>query len=245
MNRYEVLLEKRKMRRQWRDKLINEAHKEEVSPSTPIRHEEPVVVEKRKHSRFKLQYLALGMTLFLAWGTLGSLYHGWQLKNELEAQNQYIAKLENQIIENNKVIEIQNNINKELKDQLLSKKIVITEQEKILLEKLVEAEAGDEPYIGKVAVVNVVFNRLASSYYPNSITEVIFQPHQFTPAHQGKLKYITPSPASIKAVEEALNGKRVVPKETLFFVSLDKASDFTIPNTRVRIMDIGGHTFYK
>lgn len=244
MGRYEILLEKRKLRRQWRDKLINEAHQEETSPSTLIRSEEPIIVEE-KHSRFKLHYVPLGITLFLAWGTLGSLYYGWQLKNELETQNHYITKLENQIIENNKVIEIQNNINKELKDQLLSQRIVITEQEKILLEKLVEAEAGDEPYIGKVAVVNVVFNRLASSYYPNSITEVIFQPHQFTPAHQGKLKYITPSPASIKAVEEALNGKRVVPKETLFFVSLDKASDFTIPNTRVRIMDIGGHTFYK
>lgn len=243
MGRYELLQEKRKVRRQWRDKLIQEAHQQPIEPSVlPIM---PAPQKAVSNKNFKLKYLFISLTLLLAWGTFSSLNYGWQLKNELEYQSEYIDKLENQLLENKKVIEIQSNINKELKDQLLSERIVITEKERELLERLVEAEASDEPYEGKVAVVNVVFNRLASRHYPNSIEKVVFQPHQFTPAHNGKINYIKPSRASIRAVEEALNGKRVVPKETLFFISLKQATDLTIPNTRVRIMDIGGHTFYK
>jgi spore germination cell wall hydrolase CwlJ-like protein len=40
-------------------------------------------------------------------------------------------------------------------------------------------EARGEPHIGKLWVAAVVFNRVKSAHYPNTICEVVYQPHQF------------------------------------------------------------------
>ena len=51
--------------------------------------------------------------------------------------------------------------------------VSISNEEKDLLERLVEAEAKGESYEGKVAVATVVLNRVESSQFPDSITKVI------------------------------------------------------------------------
>ncbi len=50
-----------------------------------------------------------------------------------------------------------------------------------LLATLIQAEAEDQPYEGKLAVGSVVINRIRSSYYPNNMMGVLYQPYQFTP----------------------------------------------------------------
>ena len=54
-----------------------------------------------------------------------------------------------------------------------------------LLASLIFCEAGNQPYEGQVAVGAVVLNRVRSAAYPNSISEVIYQSGQFTPAITG------------------------------------------------------------
>ncbi|RBN36035.1 peptidoglycan-binding protein, partial [Priestia megaterium] len=56
----------------------------------------------------------------------------------------------------------------------------ISESDKELLARLVQAEAKGEPYAGKVAVATVVLNRVDSDSFPNSIHDVIYQGTQFT-----------------------------------------------------------------
>lgn len=56
-----------------------------------------------------------------------------------------------------------------------------------LLACLVHAEAGNQSYEGKLAVANVVLNRVRSSKYPNSIKNVIYQRGQFSVASSGSL----------------------------------------------------------
>ena len=56
-----------------------------------------------------------------------------------------------------------------------------------LLAALIWCEAGNQPYEGMVAVGAVVMNRVASSSFPNTISEVIYQSGQFTPAYSGAL----------------------------------------------------------
>ena len=56
-----------------------------------------------------------------------------------------------------------------------------------LLGALIYCEAGNQSYEGMVAVGAVVMNRVYSSSFPNSITEVIYQSGQFTPAYSGAL----------------------------------------------------------
>lgn len=72
-----------------------------------------------------------------------------------------------------------------------------------LLARLVEAEAGAEPYAGKVAVAKVVLNRVASSEFPDTIRGVIYQSGQFSPVSNGMINKSADSD-SIQAAKEAI-----------------------------------------
>ena len=55
-----------------------------------------------------------------------------------------------------------------------------TDNELALLARLISAEARGEPYAGQVAVGAVVLNRVEHPSFPNTISEVIFQPGAFS-----------------------------------------------------------------
>jgi spore germination cell wall hydrolase CwlJ-like protein len=55
------------------------------------------------------------------------------------------------------------------------------------LASVVYHEARGEPVLGQIAVAQVVFNRVKSKHYPNTVCKVVFQPHQFT--DHKKIKY--------------------------------------------------------
>ncbi|MDF2541253.1 MAG: hypothetical protein K0S47_971 [Herbinix sp.] len=57
-----------------------------------------------------------------------------------------------------------------------------------LLACLVHSEAGTQSYEGKLAVANVVLNRVKSSKYPDTIKDVIYQRGQFSVAASGSLE---------------------------------------------------------
>lgn len=59
-----------------------------------------------------------------------------------------------------------------------------------LMAAIIECEAGGESYEGKVAVGAVVMNRINSSRFPNSLSEVIYQRGQFSPVASGKLSRV-------------------------------------------------------
>lgn len=56
-----------------------------------------------------------------------------------------------------------------------------------LMAAIIYCEAGNQSYEGMVAVGAVVMNRVYSSSFPNTISEVIYQSGQFTPASSGAL----------------------------------------------------------
>ena len=53
-----------------------------------------------------------------------------------------------------------------------------------LLAAIIYHEAGNQPTEGKIAVGAVVLNRVYSGSFPNTISEVLYQPGQFTPASE-------------------------------------------------------------
>lgn len=121
----------------------------------------------------------------------------------------------------------------------------LVDEELLLLQKIVMAEAEGEPYEGKIAVTNVILNRLRSANFPDTIKEVIYQKSQFSPVHNGRLKRVTADEETIAAVNEALNGRKEVTDDTYYFLSLKLASDLTIAKTKDEAKAIGNHTFYK
>lgn len=121
----------------------------------------------------------------------------------------------------------------------------LVDEELQLLQKIVMAEAEGEPYEGKIAVANVILNRLRSANFPDTIKEVIYQKSQFSPVHNGRLNRVTADKETIAAVNEALNGRKEVTDDTYYFLSLKLASDLTIAKTKDEAKAIGNHTFYK
>lgn len=56
-----------------------------------------------------------------------------------------------------------------------------------LLAAIVYAEAGDQDFTGQRLVADVVLNRVHSPAWPNTVSEVIYQPYQFSPVLDGGL----------------------------------------------------------
>ena len=65
----------------------------------------------------------------------------------------------------------------------VSAKTEYSEQE--LLARVVEAEAGNQGLYGKRLVVAVIYNRVESDKFPNTIYEVLTSPHQFSTVWNG------------------------------------------------------------
>lgn len=119
--------------------------------------------------------------------------------------------------------------------------VSIKEKDLYLLAKIINAEAGSQPYEGKVAVGNVVMNRVESPNFPDTIRGVIYQKGQFSPVSNGSINK-KPNSNSIKAAKEVMNGYRVVDRKVLYFYNPDIAKSKWI-FTREVATRIGGHAF--
>jgi N-acetylmuramoyl-L-alanine amidase len=76
------------------------------------------------------------------------------------------------------------------------------------LSRIINAEAEAEPLEGKIAVGNVVLNRVASDEFPDTIYSVIFDKAngvQFSPTASGAI-YNTPTDESVLAAKMCLDG---------------------------------------
>lgn len=71
--------------------------------------------------------------------------------------------------------------------------VSVSSDDLTLLAALIQCEAGGEIYDGQIAVGAVVMNRVKSGSFPNSISGVIYQSGQFTPASSGKLSRVLSS----------------------------------------------------
>src|SRR5690606_20592600 len=130
--------------------------------------------------------------------------------------------------------------------------VKFTESEIRALAALVHAEAAGEPFEGKVAVAEVVLNRLRSRHFPNTLEEVIRQPWQFEPVMTGRYDEILTSQRDLteelRAVRVALEGSEFA-KGALFFFNpvivaeRNPGSWMLNPDLFLTYTDIGRHRF--
>lgn len=119
------------------------------------------------------------------------------------------------------------------------------EDEVFWLARIITAESQGEPLRGKIAVGNVILNRVRSKRYPNTIYSVIFDKKygvQFSPASNGTI-YNTPTKESIVAAKICLEGYSISDK-ILYFVNPVKAPNSWISKNGVFFAKIGNHAFY-
>ena len=106
------------------------------------------------------------------------------------------------------------------------------------LSRVIWAEARGECLEGRIAVGQVVLNRMASPYYPDDVVDVLFQSYQFSTVSNGSI-WNDPDESCILAAKLALDGADIVGSECLFFNSCPgKTRGLSYITT------IGGHKFY-
>lgn len=94
-----------------------------------------------------------------------------------------------------------------------------TEESFLLLAKIIEIETGNASLEERLAVANVVLNRVKSASFPNTLSEVIFQKGkyaQFPPAHTERFANLIPDTTSKIAAKLALSGENNV-ENCLYF----------------------------
>ncbi len=114
------------------------------------------------------------------------------------------------------------------------------------LSRIINAEAGGEPFLGKIAVGNVVMNRVVHPAYPDTIYGVIFDRKygvQFTPAATGTV-HRSPNADSVRAAKICLEGYSLS-DDMLFFLNPRIATSLWITRARTPVMSVGNHDFYS
>ena len=107
------------------------------------------------------------------------------------------------------------------------------------LSRIIYAESGNQVLDGKIAVGNVVMNRVNSPQFPNTIYDVLNQKNQFSPC--SSLSKKTPNSSSELAAKLVLDGAQVVP--TALFFARAGLSCYASRN-RPYVTTIGAHAFY-
>jgi len=111
--------------------------------------------------------------------------------------------------------------------------IDLTKDDIELLARIIWLEARGECFEGQQAVAEVVFNRILSGSFPDTLYDVIFEKGQFATA--ANVDKATPGEKQYEAIFTALNGPNVLPLEVVFFA--------TSPENDNIWGSIGGHTF--
>ncbi len=117
--------------------------------------------------------------------------------------------------------------------------------------RIVEAEAGGEDENGKLLVANVVLNRVESSLFPDSVTEVVYQKEygicQFSPVSDGRINRVAVSQETRRAVERAVCDGEDLSKGALYFAARSAAASDRMAwfdRNLTWLFAYGGHEFY-
>jgi len=113
--------------------------------------------------------------------------------------------------------------------------LIYTDDDIILLARLIWAESRGECYLGQLAVGNNVVNRCLDTRYPDTISSNIYRSGQYTVVSNGVLTNNYNDSTLQAATDILVNGVRVLPYWTL---------NFQVGNTSFhKYTRIGNHTF--
>ena len=125
-----------------------------------------------------------------------------------------------------------------------------SDEEVYLAAQLVHHEAHNQTYNGKVAVAEVVLNRVKSSLFPNNIKDVIFQSGQFT--NSRRLSNINPTDLELKIAYNVLNGslRTLNDEDIMYFRNPKMTSGISAAVDKNwgkldYVTHIGDHAFYS
>lgn len=91
-----------------------------------------------------------------------------------------------------------------------------TDEDLELLARIIQVESGERSLEVKLAIANVVLNRVKSSKFPDTLSEVVYQSGQFPPTRKSNFKTLKINTNSYIAAKKALEGINNI-DDCLFF----------------------------
>ena len=116
----------------------------------------------------------------------------------------------------------------------------------MLLARVIRAESGNQSLEGKIAVGNVILNRVRSDAFPDTISDVVYDRScgvQFTTAYNGSLNK-KPTEECLVAAKLCLEGYSVT-DESLYFLNPRISGSSWVCRNRRYVTTIGDHAFYS
>ena len=95
--------------------------------------------------------------------------------------------------------------------------LTLTDEERKMIASLIWVEARGECAEGQQAVAEVIFNRMTSERFPNTVRGIVYGEGQFPTVAQGQLEKAEPWQAQYQAIDRALHGDPVLDKEVFFY----------------------------
>lgn len=122
--------------------------------------------------------------------------------------------------------------------------IELTEEETEIFERIVEAEVTTDNYEGKLAVANVILNRIESDRFPNTMKEVVFAKRQFSPVSDGRYYTVKVTDLTKQVVQDALAGYRMVERDVYYFCTPTAPGRGWFETDLRKVGYIAPHNFY-
>lgn len=107
----------------------------------------------------------------------------------------------------------------------------------IILARTLYTLGRNESYETLLMLGSVVMNRVENPWFPNTIGEVLGQPHQFP---HGMLY----DERTLQAARELMMGRRVLDKDVVYYVHKDSEAYFSEPNAQ-QYAEEGSYIFYE
>ncbi len=168
-------------------------------------------------------------------------------KESMASFDASVAAMQNEIANEIAAEELEARIAKELEEN----RIKLSETDKNVLLRIVEAEATGEDIKGKILVANVILNRVESEEFPDTVEQVVFQrkgsKYQFSPIRDGRYYKVSITDETREAIERVLNGEDQS-QGALYFMSRRQADSKNVrwfDNSLTKVLEYGTHEFFK
>jgi len=122
--------------------------------------------------------------------------------------------------------------------------IELTEEEIEIFERIVEAEVSTNNYEGKLAVANVILNRIESERFPDTMKEVVFAKRQFSPIGDGRYYKVKVTELTKQVIQDALAGYRMVERDVYYFCTPTAPGKGWFETDLRKVGYIEPHNFY-
>ena len=108
-------------------------------------------------------------------------------------------------------------------------------EETVLLARTLYTLAHNESTDTMLALGSVIMNRVDNVWFPDTITEVLMEPHQFAIGAEYNDR-------SLSVAREVISGCRTLDRDVVYYAAINST---LCGDTRILVESIGGFGFYK